>query len=82
MSDIHLIEALCALNVFQFCFWGYQVHVLVNKAMSRDFAEYKFVKNGPALEQAPKDDADDFEEMSILNELNGLLPQAHKESAS
>jgi hypothetical protein len=73
MSDIHLIEALALTNIFQLFFWGYHVHVLVNKAMSKNFAEYKLVKDGPTqVVETPIEE--DYDEEDILGELNGILP--------
>lgn len=80
MTEIHLIEALSLANLFQLIFWGYHVHVLLNRAMSKNFAEYNLIKKGPPKITTVNLVEDESEETSILNELNGMFPT--KESAS
>lgn len=73
MSEV-LIASLLLLNVFQMLFWGYQCQRLINKIMSRSYAEYHQIVN-PPKEDAPKLKSvdDSLEEQHILAELNGLF---------
>lgn len=80
MTEIHLIEILALANVVQLFFWGYHVHVLLNKAMSKSFAEYNLIKKGPPKVTTVNLVEDESEEASILSELNGIFPT--RESAS
>lgn len=69
-----VIGLLLLLNVLQACFWGYQCQRLLNKLMSRNYAEYDLIASGPAVSEPKKEDpTDSLEEQAILNELNGLF---------
>ena len=61
---------LILLNIFQFFFWSKQVHKLVDKLMSRNYAEYVSIKN-PPLPTVSEDDLG--EESDILEELNDMV---------
>jgi len=70
------IIALGALNLFQLFYWGFTVQRLVNKLMSRNFAEYNAVINPPtevASNLTHKEYEEAKEEQAILDELNGMI---------
>ena len=71
--DWWILGALVALNIFQLIFWGFQVQRLVNKLMSRSYAEYDLVKRGPAPAQEFKQDPESADEHDVLKELNGMI---------
>lgn len=74
MIEIWLIALLSILNLVQFFFWSAQVHRLVNKLMSKDFAEYNAVVNGPQPPSVrPVDLEAVAEEEDILKELNAMV---------
>lgn len=51
-----VIVALCLMLVAQQIFWSYTVQTLINKLMSKSFAEYTQVNNPPeAKEPKPAD---------------------------
>lgn len=77
ISEHMLISVLSALNIVQLIYWGYHCHTLINKLMSRNFAEYDLVKKGPAKvnQFEALDEEAEQENQSILSELNGLLPR-------
>lgn len=62
---------LLALNAFQLVYWSRQTHKLVDKLMSRNYAEYVQAQNPPL----PRVRLDDnlVEEHEILDELNGMV---------
>lgn len=64
--------ALLGLNVFQMVYWSRQVHKLVDKLMSRNYAEYVQI-NTPPLPTVRLPDETIVEEKDILAELNGML---------
>lgn len=68
----YVIFVLLGLNVFQLVYWSRQVHKLVDKIMSRNYAEY-VQTNRPTLPTVSKDDDSFVEESDVLNELNGVL---------
>lgn len=72
-----VILGLGALNVIQFIFWSVQNQKLVNKLMSRNFAEYDMVLHKPKVQEVKshRDYESDIEEREILAELNGMLPK-------
>lgn len=73
MSEL-LISFLILLNLFQFIFWSYQVQKMINKLMSKNYAEYDLVKSGPPpVEIKPENPFSAHEEQAILDELNGLI---------
>ena len=51
-------------------YFHYLTHRLLNKMMSRDFAEYHYIKNSGRLKETPKVKVDDGlnEDTSILND--------------
>lgn len=71
MSD-YILLALGALNVFQMVYWSRQVQKLVDKLMSRNYAEYVQV-NKPPLPTVKVTDDIAVEERDVLNELNGMF---------
>lgn len=72
-----LVGVLVALNVFQLLYWAHIVQRLVDRLMSKSFAEYQQVKNGPPPKSEPKEDLDAIhEENEILDEINRMLPTA------
>lgn len=69
--ELIVILALTALNVIQLTFWSWQCQKLVNKLMSKNFAEYNQVLRPlPSKIQIPPDN---YEEKAVLDELNGML---------
>jgi hypothetical protein len=74
MSAEHVAEALALANLIQFVFWAFVANKLVNKVMSRDFAEYSLIKKGPKKKDEVKDDlAARDEELEVLNEVNAMF---------
>ena len=74
MSVLDLtVLCLSALNAFQLLYWSWQTHKLVNKLMSRNYAEYNYVK--APLASVPK--TQDFESVNqneeVLQELNAMI---------
>lgn len=73
-TDILVVVGLLGLNVFQLVFWSRQTGRLIDKLMSRNYAEYKQVEhlasspNGQT-QQAMSLRGDD----PVLSELNGML---------
>lgn len=75
MTETQVIIFLGGLNLVQFVFWSFQAHRLLNKLMSRSFAEYNQIINPEPLEPREIIDFSQHkEEEDILNELNGMLP--------
>lgn len=75
MSLDHILGACLllslAVNVFQFIFWSRQVQKLVDKVMSRNYAEYDQIsrpKRENKLQQPPEIGEDE-----VLSELNSML---------
>jgi hypothetical protein len=52
-------------------YFHYLTHRLLNKIMSRDFAEYSWVKSSGTIKETPKVKVDDGlnEDLSILNDI-------------
>lgn len=73
--EVTVILVLLGLNVFQAVFWSYQCQRLVNKLMSRNYAEYvsiqKPIEEKPAISRTEYEEA--LEEKDILEELNGMF---------
>lgn len=67
----YLIFGLVSLILIQHLFWTYQTHKLLDKLMSKNFAEYHMIKN-PAKVEKPRE-LDPIEEKQLLNEINGML---------
>lgn len=67
-----LVYVLTGLNIAQFAFWSYQNQKLVDKLMSRNYAEYVqasgFKPEPKQTIQIPPDNNED-----VLKELNGML---------
>lgn len=73
-SLIGVVLVLGGLNVYQFIFWSSQVNKLLNKLMSRNYAEYVSAeKYTPPEPKKITLDPDLSEETEILTELNGML---------
>lgn len=77
--EIGIIILLVCLIVIQQCFYSWQINKLINKAMSKNYAEYEQVKTLAAKQkvvqgginiQLPKDDKVDH--AKNLNSLFGL----------
>lgn len=68
-----IIGALVVLNLFQFCFWAWQVQALVNKLMSRSLFEYK--EASKPHQKVSREEAYD-PMMDEITELNQLIPRA------
>lgn len=67
----YIAFGLLVLNVFQMVYWSRQVQKLVDKIMSRNYAEYVQATQ-PPLPTVSLDD-DSIEESNILDELNGMV---------
>jgi hypothetical protein len=69
------IVVLAGLNICQYLFWSRQVNQLLNKLMSRNYAEYVSIEKEIASPPQVKMDLDPAidEEKEILSELNGML---------
>jgi len=69
------IVCLIGLNIYQGWFFSNQIQTLVDKVMSRDFAEYNLIKEGPQEKILKSHDEyeEDIEERDILKELNGMI---------
>jgi len=67
-----IVLGLVILNVLQFVFWTWQINKLVDKLMSRNYAEYasvtKPVETSMSSVQLPVKDDDD-----VLQDLNRML---------
>jgi hypothetical protein len=70
--ELYLIIGLGCLNVFQFFFWSLEVHRLIDKLMSKNYAEYISVKK-PQLPVVFEQDPDSIDEQDVLKELNGAF---------
>jgi hypothetical protein len=64
------VLVLLGFNIFQYFFWTWQVHKLIDKMMSRNFAEYVQATK-PLEPDAPKVQLP--EEEDILKDLNRML---------
>lgn len=51
LIDVILVLSLIGLNVFQHIFWSRQVQQLVDKLMSRNYAEYSVVSRPKEVER-------------------------------
>jgi hypothetical protein len=49
MVEPVIIVALLGLNVFQLIYWSRQVHKLIDKLMSRNYADYQAWANKPEV---------------------------------
>lgn len=78
MTDIQVLGAISALlllaNVLQFVFWGRQVRALVDRLMSRNYAEYAHYQvNQNRSENRKKSPEQDPSDDEVLAELNQRL---------
>ena len=69
---------LVVWNIVQFIFWSKQVHRLIDKVMSRNYAEFVQAERtrGPSLvkkELGKLPESEQVEEEKVLQELNGLF---------
>jgi hypothetical protein len=60
------------MNVFQFVFWSFQLHKLIDKLMSKNYAEYISAQK-PQLPVVFTPDPEEISEDDVLRELNGAL---------
>lgn len=67
----YVLWGLLGLNIFQSVYWSRQVQKLVDKLMSRNYAEYVQVTK-PILPTVRLDDAS-VDEADVLDELNGMI---------
>ncbi len=76
MNETVVILGLLGLNVFQLVWWSTQNHRLVDKLMSKNYAEYVQSENLKASLPVPKltDSLSSAEENELLREINGMLP--------
>ena len=63
---------LLGLNVFQLVYWSRQTHKLIDKVMSRNYAEYVQITT-PPLPTVKVEDDSLIEEKDVLKELNGMF---------
>lgn len=75
--DLTAILLLFTLNLIQFFFWSRKVSELIDKLMSRNYAEYVQTQSlkEPIPDKIVLPTIDETEEQDILNELNGMLPR-------
>lgn len=82
MHEFYVIVTLAVMNVAQLVFWAIYTHKLINKIMSKNFAEYDLVTKGPPPPEKEavgfSDYQDTLEEEEILAELNGQVMAMHK----
>lgn len=74
---IFLVVILTGLNVFQIWFWSRTAKGLIDRLMSRNYAEYiqtQALKQPlPMSVNIPPDEGDEETENHILNTLNGMV---------
>lgn len=69
-----VIALLVGLNVWQHWYWSNTTSRLIDKLMSRNYAEYKQVEQSIASPKKPNSYQElDPSNDQILNELNGML---------
>ncbi len=74
LSEIIVILVLAGLNIWQHWFWTRNCGQLIDKLMSRNYAEYKSVEQSVSSPNVPNSHQDhDPTNDQILNELNGIL---------
>jgi len=61
------------MNIFQAIFWAFQCQRLVNKLMSKDYAEYSLIQRGPPPKESPINQETEIEEKEILDQLNAMI---------
>lgn len=71
-----VILSLVALNIFQLVHWSRTTQRLIDKLMSKNYAEYVQSENLKASLPMPKltDSLSREEENDLLREINGMLP--------
>jgi hypothetical protein len=69
------IFALFALNIWQFWFWSRQNHRLVDKIMSRNYAEYVQTEHLATTSPQSKTQTNQiqFQHDPVLDELNSMI---------
>lgn len=75
MLEVSIIILLATLNVWQHWFWSRYSGRLIDKLMSRNYAEYKQVEqsvSSPTLPNSHQETTDPTNDQ-ILRELNGML---------
>ena len=72
-----VIVLLIALNVYTVWFYQKQIAILIDKAMSRSYAEYIQTKNLEQGENFPKvatqDEKTEVKDDEVLRELNSII---------
>lgn len=69
MDFQYLVIGLVTLNVFQYFFWTWQVHKLIDKMMSRNFAEYIQATKPIGVESPKVQLPEDDETLQTLNRM-------------
>ena len=70
-----VIASLVGLNVFQLYYWSRVTHKLIDKLMSRNYAEYVSIeKSTDQSDKLPLRIETETDDESVLNELNGMIP--------
>jgi hypothetical protein len=72
MIDV-IVYCLLGLNVVQFLFWGLVTKNLVDRLMSRNYADYVSATKPPPSQTVKLLDPEIIEEQDVLNELNGIM---------
>jgi hypothetical protein len=76
LFDFTIMLCLIGLNLYTIWFYQRQISVLVDKAMSRSYAEYVQTKNLEQADHYPKDGTQEIKEPNndeVLKELNQLM---------
>lgn len=74
MIEQAAFATLIFLNLWQFWFWGRHTSRLIDKLMSRNYAEYKQVEQSGSSPGEPRTQhADQVKDDDVLKELNGML---------
>lgn len=73
--DSYIVLSLIALNVWQHWFWSRYSGRLIDKLMSRNYAEYKQVEQSVTSHNIPNSQKYEFDSSNeeVLKELNGML---------
>ena len=71
MTDV-IIYVLLAVNVFQTVYWSSVQKNLIDRLMSRNYAEYVQVSK-PPLPTVKLDLENTVDEQDVLKELNGMM---------
>ena len=68
-----VIVSLLGLNIFQLIYWSRETHRLIDKVMSKNYAEYVQSEKFKAdLPQPRKIDTSEISDDDVLRELNGM----------